>query len=110
MQQPPAIHCDHLGSLFLGGVTTNREGIPPSALAPTVACRPADIDFVRPDLVRLPSSCVHHNRHGLISDQSDGAHDFGAAAKINFCASRQLRSVTRPLRTVGAGTNQYRAN
>src|SRR3954464_324213 len=105
-QQPSAIHRDHLGSLFLGGVTTNREGVPPPALAPTGARRPADVDFVRPDLVRLATVCVHHNWHGFVSNQSGGARNFGARRTSIFLAA--LSEIVAPSSSLLPGARPIR--
>src|SRR3954470_2298712 len=67
--QPPAIHRDH--EIAVAG-ERELERVCPLALAPAVPGLTADIDLVRRRLIRPAPSCVHHNRHGLISDQSDG--------------------------------------
>ena len=92
LQQPPAIHRDHIGSLFPGGVTRNHKGISPPALAPTVTCTTGRH---RPRATPSGSACalcVHHNRHGLVSDQLGGARNFWTLQELVFLACRDPHS------------------
>jgi hypothetical protein len=81
MQQPSAIHRDHEVAV---DIAREFERVRPFALAPAVPSLPANIDLVRLRLVRLPSSCVHDNRHGLVSDQSGEGYIISAPAGHQF--------------------------